>query len=417
MMLKFTVWPLKINVVALLALLCFAAAASAQNLPRVIHFGAETSESGAKLAAEHSTTGTDANGLTYRRLTKDGKLTFALACDPTRQNYLTIRVNGDEKNSGYLFLVQPDGAKDALNPVGPASEWGELDGSSDNAPFAGRYYYDTYIIPEPLTQGRNVVRLTIESRGYFGFYGDNRHHEQTAPSKGIYLAAVHTDTFYTEPGEDKLGHAPLPGKPIPAKNGLASYDYLKMESRNALATLIGWQIYGDNFTQARTSYTQFSPMLAGAIVTGQDMTHAATDGRWKDRADWTEDQWLKSFTGAAINNQNWCPMMGVEALANAYVYDWSGAYYHNRETLDRMFKALDFWCLAQDRVGAFAVIEDNGHPRQWAWIGAKTDHSGARDEGYNWDLQANGVPSLAKGFITVYNDITWSAKTRRRRAG
>ena len=395
-----------ITTLALALLAALPLTANAQMMSEKILLGHPASEAAAHLIPQNSTTGADANGLSFRRLEKGGKLTFDLPCDPNRQNYLTVRLSGSEKNSGYLFVVQGDGGKDILNPPKPELAMGELDGDSGNPPFPGRYYYDTYLLPTALTQGKDRVRLSIESRGGWGFYGDNSQHEQTEPSKAIYLVAVQNQPYYSEPGEEKLGQRPPAGVPITSPDGLSAYDHLQRETVKALDTLLSWQLYGDSFQKARAFSPNFSPMLEGAIVSGQNMETATTDGRFQGRAGWTEEQWLASFTKPAINEQNWCPMFGVEALGNAYVYPWSGRYYRSPETLGRMFKALDFWCLAQDRVGAFAIIEDNGHPRQWQWIGAKTDHSGTRDEGYNWDLQANGVPSLAKGFLTVYNDIT-----------
>ena len=380
--------------------------ASAQDKSDQVVFGSPASEAAAHLTPQNSTTGTDASGLSFRRMDKGGRLTFDLPCDPTGQNYLTVRMSGSEKNSGYLFVVQGDGGRDLLNPPKPELAQGELDGDSANPPFLGRYYYDTYLLPTALTQGKTRVRLSIESRGAWGFYGDNSQHEQTEPSKAVYLAAVRNQPFYSEPGEEKLGQRPPAGVPPASPDGLSAYDHLHGETVKALDLLLSWQFYGASFQKARAFSPNFSPMLEGAIVSEQDVRTATTDGRFRGREGWTEEQWLASFTKPAINEQNWCPMFGVEALGNAYVYPWSGRYYHGAETLDRMFKALDFWCRAQDRTGAFAVIEDEGHPRRWQWIGAQTDHSGARGEGYNWDLQANGVPSLAKGFLTVYNDVT-----------
>ena len=275
---------------------------------------------------------------------------------------------------------------------------GALDGDSDSPPFLDRYYYDTYIIPTALTQGKTRVGLTIESRGGWGFYGDNSQHPQTEPSKAIYLAAVQNQPFYAQSDDDKIGQMPPPGAPISSPHGLSAYAHLKSETQKALDTLLSWQLYGDSFQKARAFSPNFSPMLEGAFVTGQNMTTATTDGRFAGREGWTEDQWLASFTKAAINEQNWCPMFGVEALGNAYAYPWSGRYYHSPEALDRMFKALDFWCLVQDDMGAFAVIEDHGHPRQWQWIGAKTDHSGTRGEGYNWTCRPTACRRSPKAF-------------------
>ncbi|BCM92619.1 hypothetical protein IAD21_04501 [Abditibacteriota bacterium] len=393
-----------LRVTALSTLFCLSAGCSAQMPASRIVLGDVASEKAASLMAQNSSTGTDANGLSFRRLDKSGQITFEVACDPVKQNYLTVRLNGSDANPNYLYLVQPDGAKNILDPV-PEGQWGSLDHSSQNAPFVGRYYYSTYIVPLALTQGKTTVRLTIESRGSFNFYGGHIQDEQKEPSKAIYLVALSTNPFYTEAGEDKLGQLPPKGAPVPSPAGLSSTQYLQTATQKAIEQMMSWQLYGDSFKKARAFSPGFSPMLEGAIVTHQDMTNATTDGRFKDRENWTEEQWLASFTIPAVNFQNWCPMMGVEILGNTYIYPWAGKYQHNPETLDRIFKALDFWCLAQDRVGAFAVIEDNGHPRRFQWIGAKTDHSGTRDEGYNWDLQANGVPSLAKGFIFVYNDI------------
>ena len=82
-----------------------------------IILGNTASEAAGHLAAQNAVTGTDANGLSFRRLNVGGKITFDLPCDPNAQNYLTVRLNGSETNSGYLYLVQGDGGKDVLDPT------------------------------------------------------------------------------------------------------------------------------------------------------------------------------------------------------------------------------------------------------------------------------------------------------------
>lgn len=340
------------------------------------------------------------HGLTYRYIKPssdpekafDGKLEFTLKADATRQNYLTIRLSGTQQDRGNLMLYGPDGDNTILNPYF-GTEFSELDnGYVDGAPFLGRYYYNTYIIPQGLIHADGTVRLSIMSTGDFAAYGSSTYGYQTENSKYIYSAATHTDPFYIQ--EDNFtGEIPV-GAPAEADGDRTSYEHLQEQSRELLELLMSWQLYGAEYEAFKNANNDF---LEGAVVTYTPVTGLAKfNGA-------TREAWAKKITGQAINYQNWGPMMATEVFANAFMNEWSGDYYRSGELLERIFKQYDFFARAQDSQGAWCVPTTGSNAYQW--IGAALDGSGKRGKGENWPLLSLGTDSMVQTLLQLHNYV------------
>lgn len=399
--------------------------ASAQgNALDLIRFGDHSSESAHDFAERLSVAGIDdkeepeytgadgklaggglGHGLTYRYIQPspegkvlDGKLEFTLKADPTRQNYLSIRLSGTQQGRGNLMLYGPDGDNRILNPhFGRA--FSELDNGYESngyggggAPFLGRYYYNTYIIPQELIHSDGTVRLTIMSTGNFSPYGSNTYTTQKENSKYIYSAATHTDPFYI-PEDNLTGSVPV-GRPAESKEGLSSYQHLQEQSRELLELVMSWQLYGPVYQEFKSDQNAF---LEGAVVT---YTPAAELAKFKGA---TREEWAKKVTGAAINHQNWSPMMATEIFANAFMNPEMTDYYRDEELLQRIFLLYDFFARAQDSQGAWCVPTTGQNA--YSWIGADLNGSGTRGLGENWPLLSLGTDSLVQTWIQLHNDI------------
>jgi hypothetical protein len=340
------------------------------------------------------------HGLTYRyikpspdaSLAFDGKLEFTLKADSTRQNYLTIRVSGTQQGRGNLMLYGPNGDKTILNSY-YGTKFSELDnGYQEGAPFLGRYYYNTYVIPQGLVHPDGTVRLTVMSTGKFAAYGSSTYGHQQENSRFIYSAATHTDPFYM-PEDSFTGEIPAGAPAVPDGNE-APYDTLQAQGLELLELIMSWQLYGPSYEAFKSTSNSF---LEGATVTYTPVSELAKFNGT------TREAWAKKVTAQAINHQNWSPFMATEIFANAFMNGWSGKYYRNEELLDRIIKLYDFFSRAQDSQGAWCVPTTGENA--YKWIGANLNGTGQRGKGENWPLLSLGTDSHVQTLLQLHNYI------------
>ncbi|MGJ8653864.1 MAG: hypothetical protein ACSHX8_11365 [Opitutaceae bacterium] len=150
---------------------------------------------------------------------KGGSLYFKMKVDADKPNYLTVKFWGndivhdrlvvfvDEKQLGYYHL----GDYDVLD-IGAVAKI-----------YPDRFYYTTIIIPEKLTRGKDELELEIRAQGGIWAYGrdfDQYQHATEKPSRGIYAAYTHTDSFFVPLASEQQGKAPdvkkrtSPGKEV-----------------------------------------------------------------------------------------------------------------------------------------------------------------------------------------------------------
>lgn len=303
------------------------------------------------------------DGLTYRYiepspdgLTLDGKLEFTLKADPTKQNYLTIRLSGTQQGRGNLMLYGPDGDTSILDPF-YMKKYSELDNGYDTgSAFADRYNYDTYIIPQSMIYADGTVRLCIMSTGRLNAYSTGEYSVQTENSKYIYSASIHTEPYYT-PDDDYTGTIPT-GTSLTSGTYSSAYDDLYAQQEEIFNTMLSWQLYGDEFDAFKTSDNDF---LEGAVVSYTPISKLAGFSG-------TRTEWAEKTTAKAINYQNWSPLMSTEIFVNAFMNDWSGDYYNSEDLLQRIFAVYDFLARAQDSTGAWCVPTSGS--TAYEWIGA-----------------------------------------------
>ncbi|MGN0243291.1 MAG: hypothetical protein ACI4CT_04420 [Lachnospiraceae bacterium] len=334
------------------------------------------------------------DGLTYRYMkapadenAQRSQMQFTLKADPTKQNYLTVRISGSQQGRGCLLLYGPDGDTSVLK-AWTGTKYSELDDATyDGAPFEGRYYYSTYMIPQGLVSADGKVTLCIQASGKMDSYGTNVYKPQTQNSKYIYSAAIHTEPYY-EPSDNFTGKAPKQKK-VTVDSKLSAYEYLSKETNDMMEKLMSWQLYGDEWNEMKNNNNYF---LDGAVVTYTPLETL------KDFSG-TKDEWSRKVTMNAINFQNWEVFGSATIFANAFMNQFSGDYYQNPELLDRIIKFYDFVARSQDAQGGwcyFATGEDKGK-----WLGANYDGTGERLTGERWPLLALGTDYLTQTFIEL----------------
>lgn len=134
-----------------------------------------------------------------------GDLTFSLAVDPTVQNYASIRLWGSDVNDGKLVLFC-DGKQVGYRHLGDVEI---LDIGTQAPPFAGRFTYRTFPLPQTLTKGRSKLDCAIRASGSYAVY-TNTFEKFLRPmaqaSRPLYALYVHADPFLES--SDATGEAP-----------------------------------------------------------------------------------------------------------------------------------------------------------------------------------------------------------------
>lgn len=203
--------------------------------------GDEASEKQHQLSADLSDVVKEGLGEPARRLLpknppsyEGGAMTFTLAVDPNKQNYLTAKFWGSDKGEerGRLILFhggdqigyRSEGDYDVLNHC-------DIEGQAP-----GRFVYQTAIIPTVLTKGKTSVTLTIRSFGPVWWYGPNFEKFQknlASPTRGIYRLYTHTATRFDPPANEAQGQfeskgiRPAPGEEVIDKSRKIVIDRLK----------------------------------------------------------------------------------------------------------------------------------------------------------------------------------------------
>jgi hypothetical protein len=362
-----------------------------------IHFGNAMSETLHAFAPGYEkqdlpSSGTGAGGFTYR-LTRgstdpSAHLVFTLACDPTRQNYLSIKSWGNDTPAEIYF--QNNGER--------------IERAGGLPIFPDRFYYFTQPIPIDQTRGKTSVQLDIHVR------------ESPHP---IYEAFTHTQPSLVPDAGDVIGTAPerkgykAPTEPLSKEQlvGTAAQPGLLYRKRveifgpdGALEHLLHRQILP---TTMRNAKEQVPKEIVGldffsnvADLEGKD----ATPDTWRNRISTTKTGFAyNSFPGELINYLTFAYLIPPFRDANGTKVEGLDRY-HDPQLLRRIVSALD-------SASYFQGI-DGGFPGTCAWIGvtttprAGTDWSGKTGrQKSDWALLAGPSQSnLGLAIIALLND-------------
>jgi len=354
-----------------------ALAAGTQSRPALsdtIVFGDAASEAAHGFSEAESATATGALGEPCRRIGPNGHLTFRLTCDPEKQNCLTVKLWGSDTGRGQLYLY--DGEK---RIGGYQRMWPELDLMRDEPAFPGRFIYSTYLIPEEMTRGKREVTLRIGSTGQPTPYSRSRKEaDQRDLSRGIYRAYVGTDPFVVPAPDEKQGRAPEPAAPLQHPQGLSPIEHLHHQIDLAVARMLKWQYYGEEWDQWVAEGTAPAGLSGGIVIRGAKSNK------------WTAEEW-RDGAARRMGGNRVC-MLVPEVYARAYHAKWSRCH-QDRRLIDRVVRALDYFRVAQGYNGGF----DDIWSRKWVG-GPKRRRAGNCLEGF-------GHMGIGAAFLLMKQEI------------
>jgi len=206
-----------------------------------VTFGNSTSEQAHQTTSNLSQTITGGLNQTARiLLPRDpqswdgGSVSFTIAVDPKKQNYVTLRLWGSENSPDRLILFC-EGKQIGYRPLGDIEtlDFGN-DSSSDPCP--GRFYYQTTPLPLSMTTGKTLLHCEIRSSGPIWVYGTSFEQYQkpmAVPTRGIYGIYTHTDGYFVPPAGDVQGSAPV-DPPVRTGPGTEVLDKLKARVNGAI---------------------------------------------------------------------------------------------------------------------------------------------------------------------------------------
>jgi hypothetical protein len=136
-----------------------------------------------------------------------GRLAFTLNVDPNQQDYATVWLWGSDATEDQLVLFC-EGKQVGYRHLGDIDI---LDIGGGEAPFPGRFIYETTPLPLEMTRGRTNLNFEIRSYGSTWAYGNSFARFQrpmAAPTRGIYELYTHTNSFFAPPAGEKQGVVP-----------------------------------------------------------------------------------------------------------------------------------------------------------------------------------------------------------------
>jgi autotransporter-associated beta strand protein len=298
-------------------------------------------------------------------------LAFTLAVSPTSQNYLTVRMWGNDKttmrlwlqgaNTTYLSGTETTAGETSLNLA--SLDANNVDGG-EAAPFPNRFYYDTYPIPYTMTFGRTNVTLVL--------YEDTTANT-TLPAGPVYSAYSHTDPHFVPDGNDPTG-TPLP---FIGQSNLVS---LTLNQVVALMQTNRQNIYSSSGYFTNILQRQILPGIADnppTEVIGLDLF--TTVSSWTNsNANASPDTWRNRIASQIFGpGYTACPDELLSVLISTFTLppftNASGSvvsgldHYHDTNLLTRIFYALDGCTYLQDSDGGYVAQQGGISPSQYGY--------------------------------------------------
>lgn len=335
---------------------------------------------------------------------------FELGCDPERQTYFTVKVwGGSESESrgpgSSLLLHDPEkgdacfdaiARQDGVFKPNHHPRKGEVVRQREANAFPNRFYYATYPIPLDMTRGRLTVRLRLLYKG-------------RDPGLDVYRVYTHLDPFFEPPAEEPQG-APFelgPPRQVDEASAVERAEHWKAQANTGFRKATQFQLFGERWEVAKTK--NVPPWAKGAIL-GRGRGSFTPSGPYiEDHEVLREDtkRWGSHFVRQADSQM--LAFRYIEVYAHAYRTEWSD-YYQDREMLERIVAAFDFYSRAQGNSGGFMGPPPPGRDVNWpTWLGGphRGDFRPGLEVGqrYFWDGFRMVLPDLVKGeFLEVSID-------------
>ncbi|MEI6493430.1 MAG: hypothetical protein WCO94_12845, partial [Verrucomicrobiota bacterium] len=341
--------------------------------------------------------GTGSSGRSYR-LTRGesgpaAHLIFNLACDPARQNYVTVKCWGNDTPAEMYLQNSGD----------------RIERAGGSPVFPDRFYYYTLPIPLSQTRGETTVQLDIHVR------------ESPHP---LYAAFTHTAPCFEPDSEDVVGTAPRRTGYREPTTTLTRHQVLGTEDKPGFLFKKRKEIFGPGGTledrmrrqvlpdTMRTKTERVPPEVAGL-----DLFFSVSDwegkgmspDEWRDRISTTKTGFAyNSFPGELLNLLTFAYLLPPFTDANGRKMHGLDRH-HDPELLRRIVAALDGASYFQGIDGGFSGTSP--------WIGVtSTPRATGQWAGKNgrqksdWALLAGPSQSnLGLAIISLLNDPEASA--------
>ncbi|MEI7781507.1 MAG: immunoglobulin domain-containing protein, partial [Planctomycetota bacterium] len=341
--------------------------------------------------------GTGSSGRSYR-LTRGesgpaAHLIFNLACDPARQNYVTVKCWGNDTPAEMYLQNSGD----------------RIERAGGSPVFPDRFYYYTLPIPLSQTRGETTVQLDIHVR------------ESPHP---LYAAFTHTAPCFEPDSEDVVGTAPRRTGYREPTTTLTRHQVLGTEDKPGFLFKKRKEIFGPGGTledrmrrqvlpdTMRTKTERVPPEVAGL-----DLFFSVSDwegkgmspDEWRDRISTTKTGFAyNSFPGELLNLLTFAYLLPPFTDANGRKMHGLDRH-HDPELLRRIVAALDGASYFQGIDGGFSGtspwIGVTSMPRatgQWAGKNGRQKS--------DWALLAGPSQSnLGLAIISLLNDPEASA--------
>lgn len=338
-----------------LALMAAASSSSAwaADIIDLLRFGEPASELAHSLASEASESAAGALGQPLRRFLplgggewRGGSASFRLKVRGDAQNYLTVKMWGEEVNGNHATLYC-DGKQVGQRQ---ASDVDVLDQGSKYAVAPGRFHYVTHPLPLALTRGKREIACKIRVTGPVWRYGAEFAKLQKTmvePSRGFYALIVHGGKM--APLDTVEGRAPA--APVHAGSDAAVLERVKQRVDTQLAQLwaakrppnqLEISFLGKTF-ETTWSKGHGAPQNLAAIVAG-------IDGMWES---YKKDRNI-AYYDKATPNEGWFGfgLIGralkttapqLQAQLDGKVLDAEGRQISRRQALEAMFVDSRKW--------------------------------------------------------------------------
>ncbi len=325
-------------------------------------------------ASQMPSTGVGALAQTYREPfglgdnNTDGpqQLVFTMAVDPTRQNYLTIKLWGSDVDAGSIYLAGTPVGQDTPVTVQNFPNGSLVDNQGGPPAFPGRFFYYTVPIQESLTVGKTSTQLTLSFISFYDYYGGTGFNYLASGqlTRPVYAVYTTTDPQFTPDPNAPTGSAP-------AQTTTALGTLTQAQANNLLTSVLN-SVYGSSGEYTSVIAEQIPPGTSGAPAEVIGLDLFTNLSAWLQTSH-TPDQWREQIAEQlAGRGYTAFPDELLSVLDTTYLTPPLSIYthyptagYHSSALLGDMVSAMDG--------ASFSQGSDGGFPTQGGnWVGLVT---------------------------------------------
>jgi hypothetical protein len=326
-------------------------------------------------------------------------LTFTMACDPTLQTYLTVKLWGGDTTPGVIYLYDGGRGYALANYEGQSVP--QLDDQDDTTPMSpGRFVYVTMPIPFASTQGKQTVTLTLNAAESFSYYSGRATADLGAgqTTRPIYAAFTHTDPMLNLFGSDlQISGTTVAPTPLAFNAAYVTSTQQRYTNRiNAYRATTGEdaQAWGTAWNSAVTAGT-VPAQIVGLFLGNVSASDANTTTAWLNNA------------AVYVSSGNDNPLVRLDDLSWAFSQpNLSPTSYQSSEIRQRVIAGLDGAYYLQSLNGAFGSLTS------WVGLGATSGSTGnpqGRLTAAGNAIEGNGTIALGEAFMNLSTDATFLA--------